>query len=239
MAQMNVQYGLIGALALTGLSACQPLPAASEPTPAEQVYIASGNEPGWILKMDGTTIDYQGDYGETKIRVAAPEARPSSGGIRYVSDRITVDILYANCADGMSGRRFADTVTVTADGKQVSGCGGRPLPPETLNQTSWTISMIDQSPVPGDIQTEVRFDNGRISGTAGCNRFSGDYSIASNVITLGPIASTRMLCPDKQMAQEDKFLALLAGKVTKRYSVEGDLILTDEKGNRATLRQIF
>jgi heat shock protein HslJ len=45
------------------------------------------------------------------------------------------------------------------------------------------------------------------------------------------------MCPEKQMTQETKFLALLKGTVTKRYSVEGNLILANENGQRATLKR--
>jgi heat shock protein HslJ len=237
---MNMSRNLlISVLALPVLAACQTMSPPREPPSDDPVYTARGNEPGWILKMDSKMIDYQGDYGETKVRIAAPQGRPSFNGMRYVSDGLTVDVTYTSCTDGMSGKRFADTVTVMVGGKQVKGCGGRTLPPESLNDTAWTISMIGQLPVLEGIPTEVRFADGRISGTAGCNRFNGTYNVASNVLNFGPMASTRMMCPEKQMAQEAKFLALLAGNVTKRYSVEGKLILADDKGNRATLRQVL
>ena len=242
MAITNVSRSLwIAVFTLPWLASCQTMPASAptEPPKADQIYTARGNEPGWILRMDSKVIDYQGDYGETQIRVPAPEGRPSFNGMRYVTDRLTIDVTYASCTDDMSGKRFADTVSVMADGKEIKGCGGRVLPPESLNDTTWAIVMIDQLPVLEGIATELRFADGRVSGSAGCNRFNGEYTLSSNVITFGPIASTRMMCPEKLMAQEAKFLALLMGKVIKRYSVEGNLILADEKGNRATLRQVL
>lgn len=226
-------------LVLPVLGGCQTMLPSAEPATVDQVYTARGNEPGWLLKMDSKTIAYEGDYGGTKINIPALEGRPSFNGMRYITERLTIDITYSSCADDMSGKRFADTVTVIADGRQVTGCGGRALPPESLNDTTWTILMIDQLPVLQDVKTEVRFVDGKISGTAGCNRMNGSYSIASNVLSFGDIATTRMMCSEKQMAQEAKFLALLKGKVTKRYSVSGDLILADEKGNRATLQQVL
>lgn len=48
-----------------------------------------------------------------------------------------------------------------------------------------------------------------------------------------------MACPEKQMAQEAKLMSLLNGKVTTRYTAEGDLILTNESGQRATFRQVI
>jgi heat shock protein HslJ len=217
------------------LSACQTVSKTEPPADDAASYIARGNEPGWILKMDGKTLDYEGDYGATKIKVAQPEGRPSLNGMRYVTDRLNVDITYASCTDDMSGARYSDSVLVAADGKDVKGCGGRKLPPETLDGTTWTIIMMDQMPTLDTIKTEVRFADGKISGTAGCNRFTGSYGHVSNVLTFAGIASTRMMCPEKQMAQETRFLALLQGQVTKRYSVDGNLILSNENGQRATL----
>lgn len=89
------------------------------------------------------------------------------------------------------------------------------------------------------INTEVRFVDGHISGSAGCNRFNGSYSAAGNMLSFGGIVSTRLMCPERQMTQESSFLRLLAGPLTKRYTVEGYLILADDKGNRATLRQML
>ncbi len=239
MAIMNVLRNLLAlTVALPFLAACQTTSPADETVTADQVYIARGNEPGWILKMDGKTIAYEGEYGETKVRVPAPLSRPSFNGMRHVFDRMTVDITFASCTDGMSGLRFADTVTVTADGKQVRGCGGRALPPESLNDTTWSIVMINQLPVLQGIPAEVRFAEGKVTGTAGCNRFNGNYSANMNALTLGAIASTRMMCPEKQMAQEARFLALFGGKLAIRYSVDGSLLLFDGKGNQATLRQV-
>lgn len=217
-------------------SACQTIPETEAPAADGSTYIARGNEPGWILKMDGKSIDYQGDYGETKIEIPQPEGRPSFNGMRYVAGRLTVDITYASCADDMSGERYSDSVTIIADGKEVKGCGGRKLPPESLDNTSWTIIMLNQLPALDSVKTEVRFQNGRVSGTAGCNRFTGSYSHNSNVVTFDAISTTKMRCPEKQMVQEAAFLALLNGKVTKRYSVDGNLIIANEQGKRATLK---
>ena len=98
--------------------------------------------------------------------------------------------------------------------------------------------MIDQMPVLDGIATELRFANGTLSGTAGCNRFNGSYAVAGNIVTFGAIRSTRMMCPEKQMAQEARFLSLLSSPLTKRYTVEGGLILSNNTGQRATLKLV-
>lgn len=118
-------------------AANQPAPAAAnetapaaappaKPPPAEagESYSALGQEPGWALRIGGGRIDYAGNYGEKKINVARPEPQPVPNGRRYVTPRLTVDIVYERCNDAMSGFGFEHQVTVTADGETYKGCGG-------------------------------------------------------------------------------------------------------------------
>lgn len=189
--------------------------------------------------MDSKTIAYQGDYGETQISVPAVAGKPSFNGMRYVTPRLAVDITYAACSDDMSGKRFADSVTVTADGKTVKGCGGRALPPETLEDTHWRIVAIDDvSVTQSGKAAELHFSGGTVSGSAGCNSLSGGYSAEGSALTFGAIAATRMMCPEPQMSQETRLLAILTGKASTRYTIDGKLIITGENGSRVTLEQI-
>lgn len=220
------------------VAACRTAPV--ETAPGSEVYFtAMGQEPGWIARFDAEKIAFEGDYGETKITVPKPEGRPSFNGMRYITDRLTVDVTHSTCADAMSGQRFAETVTVLAAGKEYKGCGGRKLPPESLDGTNWTIVMMDQIPVLPDVPTALRFGGGQVSGSGGCNRISGSYTAKGGDLIFGPLIATEMACAEQQMAQEAKLLALLKGKVSTRYTVNGDLILANESGQRATFKQVL
>lgn len=110
---------------LAALAACAyPAAVTPPPDPGQEQYRALGQEPGWILTIANGRIDYQGDYGETKINVARPEPRTTFNGHRYETPRLTVDVTHTRCNDAMSGHGYADTVMVIADGKTVRGCGG-------------------------------------------------------------------------------------------------------------------
>lgn len=223
--------------ALPMLASCQTVRVSPSGLDHNDKYIARGNEPGWIVTIDTQNVVYEGDYGQTRITVPAPEGRPSFNGMRYVTDRLTIDITYSSCVDDMSGMRFADTVLVIADEKQFQGCGGRPLPPESLKDTSWSILTIGQAPVLEHITTEIRFADGRVSGNVGCNRFNGPYSVSGNKVRIGNVALTKMMCPENQAAQENQFLELLKAPLTKRFTVEGHLILSDDNANQVILKQ--
>jgi uncharacterized membrane protein len=109
------------------LAACAPV-AMQERSPLSQAYRARGQEPGWLLTIAGNTLIYEGDYGETRIQVAAPEPRTTFNGHRYEAGLLIVDITHARCNDAMSGHGYADQVMIVADGREFRGCGGERRP---------------------------------------------------------------------------------------------------------------
>jgi len=105
-------------------SATADQPAPPPPAAAREDYVARGQEPGWLLKVADGWIDYQGNYGETKIRVPAPAPRTSANGLRYETERLTIEVTHSRCNDAMSGHGYADQVKIIADGEAYDGCGG-------------------------------------------------------------------------------------------------------------------
>lgn len=71
---------------------------------------------------------------------------------------------------------------------------------------------------------------GKLAGNAGCNNFFGSYEVAADgSIAIGPLGSTRMACPEPEMAQEMQFLDMLQG--VKRFERDGrKLALMDDAG---------
>jgi heat shock protein HslJ len=201
--------------------------------------MALGTEPGWTLEITPERLNYAGDYGETVIRVANPGARPSGNGERYAADRLAVDVAHSECSDGMSDRRYRDTVTVTADGKTVKGCGGPVLPPAELAGTHWTFVSIGDAPVTADRPTSLQFEKDRISGSAGCNRFGGSYTIKDGVLTAGPMMATLMACPGPEMQQEAAVLDMLRAPVGVSFPSDGTMVLTGKGGKTAVLKRVI
>jgi len=224
-------------LAACAADALPPEPA-NPPVPAA-AYLALGTEPGWTLEITPARLNYDGDYGATKIMVPNPGAKPSLNGRTYVSDRLSVVIKTAPCSDGMSDRRFADTVRVVADGKTLQGCGGTILPPDTLAGSSWTFVSIGGVAVAKDRPTSLQFDGSRLSGSAGCNRFSGGYKTADGTLTAGPLMATEMACPGPGMKQEAAFFQLMAAPVRLTFADDGTLIFTGSAGRTAVLKRVI
>lgn len=231
------------------LGACVPVaetPAAA-PAPVATAYMAMGTEPGWTVEITPATLNFHGAYGGTQIIVPNPGAKPSFNGERFVTERLSVDVTHVMCDDGMSDRRYADTVMVKADGTELKGCGGAVLPPANLSGTRWTIVSINGRDVLPSRPTEVRFEGGRISGRAGCNRFSGPYSSDGKRLSVATMMTTRMACADPRdapnagtsaMAQEQAFFALLGEPISLRFTPEGRLVLVGVGGKSAVLAPV-
>ena len=229
------------AASLLALAACAPAAELPPQGPGEQpaAYMALGTEPGWTLEITPSRLNYDGDYGETKIIVPNPGAKASTNGRTYTTDRLSVVVRQAPCSDGMSDRRYSDSVRVVADGKALQGCGGKILPPDTLAGSNWTFVSIGGVPVAADRPTSLQFDGNRLSGSAGCNRFSGGYSVDGGTLKAGPLMATEMACPGAGMTQEAAFFKLMASPVSLTFADDGTLILTGSEGRTAVLRRVI
>ncbi len=89
------------------------------------------------------------------------------------------------------------------------------------------------------VQSRLMFDPGdqgtsRLSGTAGCNRFTGNWKQDGTTLKLGPMAATRMACPPPAMEIEQRVLEA-ANSVT--YTADGAAILATPDGRKLTLRK--
>jgi heat shock protein HslJ len=102
--------------------------------------------------------------------------------------------------------------------------------PDTLAGTQWVLSTLNgNAPVDG-AQVTLNFgEDGRATGSDGCNRFFGPYTIEKDALTFGPTAGTLMTCPPALMAQSRDFARALGA--TKTFALQGGaLVLMDDAG---------
>lgn len=85
-----------------------------------------------------------------------------------------------------------------------------------------------QSPAVGSKLTAA-FADPQVSGDAGCNTFSGEFTVTGSTFEIGALASTQMACADPAVStQEQQYLAALQAATT--YAVAGsrlDLMRAD------------
>ncbi len=222
--------------ALLLASAFHALPA----TAAEPRIVCFGNEPSWSLSFgaggratlafpDGKPVEYRGR--ETRLdflKERAWRGTPAGEGKGVV----VAFLREAACSDNMSdvAHPFSARVSLP-DGRLLAGCCRIPARP--LEGTSWQLTSPgalagDAAAAQADPLT-VRFADGRASGFAGCNRFTGGFTRAGDTLSVGPLAGTMMACPEPRMAAEKAFLDALSG--AHRVAIAGDrLTLTPASG---------
>lgn len=229
----NPMHRWPAALLALGTVACAGM-AVTTTVPSGEPYRALGTEPFWSVTIDGGRMTYDPMEGpEVSVPLPAP-APLGNDGRRYATDRLTMEIVPGQCSDGMSDRLYADTVRVTADGRALNGCGGAIVAPETLADTNWTIRAIDGDTVEGGDLYFLQFSVDRLSGRAGCNQFSGPFTLSGDTLTPGPVVATRMACPKPRMGHERAMMALLDGPVTLAY-LNGDGLILTRQGHRIAL----
>ena len=100
--------------------------------------------------------------------------------------------------------------------------------------TTWTLTTIASgdavsSVLNGTEVTAAFTADATVSGSAGCNRYSGSYTWTDDQLSFSALASTKMACADDIMAQESAFLASM-GDVAS-FAIEGSqLTLSDGAG---------
>ena len=229
-------------LCMIGLSGAA---AADESSP----LICFGTEPSWSVDLtepgvarwstpEQSPVPYKGKA--TRHAFLKESVWRGSGA----SGDLVVWMQDKTCSDGMSDTEHPFTARVSLpDGRFLSGCCRVParnavaVAPAALEGTAWKLNEIT-GPKPASAAgltrpATLRFESGRMSGYAGCNNFSGSYSVEGGGLRVGPVASTQMACQEPGASVERAFHQALTG--TLQYSIDGDaLTLTSSSG--ATLR---
>jgi heat shock protein HslJ len=89
---------------------------------------------------------------------------------------------------------------------------------------SWVQLDWIEPPLPGTRLTATFSEDGRLTGSAGCNSYSASYTFDRGVLEIAEIARTEMLCkgPAGVMEQEERFLDALSSAT--EYSVHNEVL---------------
>ena len=111
-----------------------------------------------------------------------------------------------------------------------AGCGGDDAGDAgtaSFEGRPWVLSS--GIPFPQDVavvRPSAAFEGGTVSGSTGCNRYTGPYTVDGDSLELGQIASTMMACPPPADTIERAYVAAL-GKVAGWRSDGEELVLVD------------
>ena len=151
-----------------------------------------------------------GEKGAATLMACAPEVMQVAntfGAVLYEtrSYRIEFDTLTLFNAEGQPLARLK------AQADQLAG-------------SSWQVTAVNNgrqavvSVLAGTTLTMVFGNDGKLSGSAGCNNFNAAFRAEGSALSITSPVATRMMCaqPEGRMAQETQFLAALASATEAR-----------------------
>jgi heat shock protein HslJ len=105
----------------------------------------------------------------------------------------------------------------------------------SLTANPWLLTSLGgKKPLVGTHVTATFSSDGKLSGSSGCNHYSGTYTTRLRRMTIGSqLASTQMACPGPVMAQETAYLKALAS--VSRYDVSGSKLTLRSGAGRPVL----
>jgi heat shock protein HslJ len=116
-----------------------------------------------------------------------------------------------------AGQGAAEPAATEAPAEE-AGLGGE----LALEGVTWQVSEARTGAgalAPAGVTATFELQDGQITGSGGCNRFFGGYTVDGSSLTIEQLGSTMMMCDDATMAFEQAFLAGL-GEVAE-YAVVG------------------
>jgi heat shock protein HslJ len=95
---------------------------------------------------------------------------------------------------------------------------------------SWKLSTINGQPAQDGTNVTAKFENGEVSGSAGCNSYGGKYSASGSKVSMKDLVSTMMACDGQGvMDQESAFLQAM-GQAASYTVNNGSLEVKNSNG---------
>ncbi|MFN8620844.1 MAG: META domain-containing protein [Chloroflexota bacterium] len=236
--------GLLALLVPAGALAQSPSPAVSPATTIEGVDwhlvdtvtggvttpVVAGSDP-WI-HLEGGALT--GDTGcnplaatyslsgtAITITLTGPMTRMCIQGLDAQQQAILAGLTGATTAETGAGT----LALVSADGTTRLDYAAAPA--VSIEGPTWVLLTPGDQKAPERSPT-LTLQGGSLSGQAPCNQYNASYTLEGSTLSVGPIMSTKMACPDLDL--ETAYLAALQSATGWSIDASGDLVLTDASG---------
>lgn len=109
-----------------------------------------------------------------------------------------------------------------ADGKTLAVLAK--LQHATLEGPLWQLSTLNNgqqavSSLPAGVEITAQFADGRVSGSAGCNKYFADYTVDGDKLTVSGVGSTKMFCGEPKGVMDQEALFLQAMEKAARFEI--------------------
>jgi heat shock protein HslJ len=108
--------------------------------------------------------------------------------------------------------------------------------PTTLTGVTWYAVSVNngrgavQGLVAGTEITALFGEDGSLSGSAGCNNYSAQYTTDGDAISIGPAAMTMMMCVDPEGVMEQEMAYVTALSNATVYAIQGNALELRDSG---------
>lgn len=113
-----------------------------------------------------------------------------------------------------------------------AGCGSKstaPLAPDAVKNEivgkEWVCEKLFIRDLSEEAGVTIKFsEDGIVSGTSGCNNFTGKYTITGSALSFGPLVTTKKACGPVASELEYTFLTYLS-RMNKAVVEDDELML--------------
>ena len=119
----------------------------------------------------------------------------------------------------------------------LGGCSAAPGG-RAITGIDWRASNINGVPVAPDTLVTLRFAGKGVSGSSGCNSYSGNYELMSKEgIRFGALSNTEKACAPQVMEQEQRFLSIMKSVEGYSFYSDGSFSLISPDGRAIRFRR--
>lgn len=149
--------------------------------------------------------------------------------MRIITSALMLALLVAGCKQKPDTPPAADSATPSETATSPSGVTDR----------EWVLVQLGNNPSPQGnggkpVTLTLASAEGRASGNAGCNGYSGPFTLSGDQLSFGPAISTKMAC-EQGMDVETAFLSML-NDVRTYQTTDSSLTLLGASGPVARFR---
>jgi heat shock protein HslJ len=238
------------AVGLLLLTACGPIVSGSGQNPLVGTLwnLVGYGQPGALtppvedsqatLNIDATNMagstgcnHYSAAYTMNGQSLTVPEPGPTSTMMACAEPLMQQEAAFLSLLTTATSYTVAgDTLTLTSPNGVLVFEVARPL---ALEGTEWHLSGIVENDAVAsfavDQEITLTLTDGQAAGFAGCNTYSGPYTLSGASLTFGALGSTKMACEGDRGTRETAFLNALTQIATHKIE-RSQLTLLDSAG---------
>lgn len=172
--------------------------------------------------------------------ISAPTTQPPAAAPTKASPTAAAAATKAPAATAAATKAPAIAATApmsatTPSPTQALAPAAAPVGP-SLQQTTWVLESYGKANQPTRVLPQSQIDvvfgpAGSVTGSAGCNTYNATYVVSGDELSVGPVTTTRKMCPQPVMQQEEAYATALGAAQSFQITPEGKLRINYGEGN--------